>query len=104
GALDHQERAEPLACAQAGVAHGVEQPGWPGQFVVRQGLAEKLIEQAFSVLRDLIEPILELRCSVHIIPTSVCGRLSRRSAAISPVLNHPFQRALGALSYRFSRT
>jgi hypothetical protein len=32
-----------------------------------------LIEQAFGVLRDLIEPILELRSSVHIIPTSVAA-------------------------------
>src|SRR6266545_2356208 len=71
--LDHQERAEPLARAEACIAHGVEEPGRPGQFIARQGLAEKLIEQAFSVLRDLVEPILELRCRVHIIPTSVAA-------------------------------
>src|SRR4029077_5036816 len=73
GALDHQKWAEPLARAEARIAHGVEQARRPGQFVARQSAAEKLIEQAFGVLRNLIEPILELRCSVHIIPTNVAA-------------------------------
>src|SRR5262249_53998333 len=73
-----------------------EQAGRPGQFVARQGLAEKLIKQTFSVLRDLVKPILELPRSVHIIPTSFAADLSRRSAAISPALTPPVDGALDA--------
>jgi len=63
-----------------------------------------LIEQDFSVLGDLVEPILELRSSVHIIPTSVAadclGGLPQFRQSSS---THPARR-FGDLSYRFSRT
>jgi hypothetical protein len=63
-----------------------------------------LIEQAFGVLRDLVEPILELRCSVHIIPTSVAadclGNLSQfRQSSSTRSAGRP-----GTLFNRFSRT
>jgi len=53
----------------------------------------KVIEQASASFRNLIEPILELRSSVHIIPTSVAADCLGNLAAISPVLK---PRAAGA--------
>ena len=32
-AFDHQKRPQPFAAAEAGIAHGLDQPFWPGDFV-----------------------------------------------------------------------
>src|SRR5262249_22644782 len=87
--LDHKERAEALAGAEARIAHGVEQARRPGKLIADRRLAEQLVEQPFRVLRNLVEALLALRCRVHTVPARYSGRLSMRSAAISPAPNLP---------------
>ena len=81
-AFDHQERTETLAGAQAGVAHGVEQPGRPADLLAQQRAAEQPVEQRLGILRDLVETVLELRRRVHFVlmVKGPSGRLSIRGA------------------------
>src|SRR5262249_56082618 len=59
------------------------------QLMAERRGAEQLVEQPLRVLRDLVEALLELRCRVHTVPARYSGRLSMRSAAISPAPNVP---------------
>ena len=81
-AFHHQERTETLAGAQAGVAHGLEQPGRPADLPAQQRGAEQPVEQRLGVLRDLVETVLELRRRVHsiLMVKGPSGRLSIRGA------------------------
>ena len=64
-AFDHQERAEPLAAAEARIAHGVEQPRRPGPLAVDRGRRQQLVQERFRLFGDLTEAILEQRLDVH---------------------------------------
>ena len=44
GGLDHEKRPQPFAAAEAGIAHGVEEMGGPGDFAGEKFWREQLVE------------------------------------------------------------
>ena len=71
GRFHHQEGPQPLAAAEAHIAHGIEQARRPGLFAVRRWRRKQAIEQGFSVVGDLTEAILKDRLDVHVFLHSV---------------------------------
>ncbi len=63
GTLDHQERAQPLAAAERGIAHGVHQPLRAGDLVGLELVRQKPAQQGFGVLRGLVEALGEIEGS-----------------------------------------
>ncbi len=54
-AFDDQERPEPLAAAEAGIAHGLEQPRRPARFARAGRCRQQPVEQDLDVGGDRIE-------------------------------------------------
>ena len=54
-ALDHQKRPQPLAAAEARIAHGVHQPLRPRDLVGQQRIGQQLRQQGFGILRGLVQ-------------------------------------------------
>src|SRR5216684_2256106 len=63
-AFDHEKRAEPLAAAEARIAHGVEQASRAGTLARNRAEAKKSIEKSFGQRRNLAEARLEQRAAV----------------------------------------
>ncbi|MGY3449453.1 hypothetical protein ACVILH_001795 [Bradyrhizobium sp. USDA 4353] len=59
-ALDHQEWAQPLAAAEAGIAHRVDQPLRTGDLVGQGRIGQELAEQRFGLLRGLVQALGEV--------------------------------------------
>ena len=58
--LDHQERPQPLAAAEARVAHGLHQAFRPRDFIGQNGVGQQLPEQGFGVLRGSVQSFREV--------------------------------------------
>ena len=59
-ALDHQKRPQPLAAAEAGIAHGVHQPLRPRDLVGQQRVGQQFRQQGFGLLRGLVQAFGEI--------------------------------------------
>ena len=55
-ALDHQERPQPFSAAEARIAHRVDQPLRPRDFVGQQRIGQQLRQQGFGILRGAVQP------------------------------------------------
>ena len=64
-ALDHQERPEALAAAEAHIAHGLEQSRRARALALDRRRRQQAVEQGLGVLRDLPEAVLEHRFDIH---------------------------------------
>src|ERR1700694_6024592 len=63
-AFDHEKRPEPLAAAEACMAHGLQQARRAGTLAGNRIGAEKLFEKPFRGRRDLAQARHELRAAV----------------------------------------
>ena len=87
-ALDHQKRAQPLAAAEARIAHGVDQPLRPRDLVGQERVGQQLGQQRFGVLGGLVEALGEVgrwqyRSSLRMAPESNSAGQSFMAAASS---------------------
>src|SRR4029079_3603417 len=76
-----------LARAEAGMAHGVEQPPRPAEFLAQRPGTQEPVQQGLAVLRSLIEAVLKLRRRRHaILAVDVVARpvYARRAIFSSP--------------------
>ena len=71
-ALDHQERPQPLAAAEARIAHRLHQPLRPGDLVGQQRIGQQSCQQRFGILRGLVQALGKI------------GRWRCRSSRIAP--------------------
>jgi hypothetical protein len=59
-AFDHQERPQPFAAAEAGIAHRVHQPFRPRDLVGQKRVGKKLPQQRLGILRGLVQSLGEV--------------------------------------------
>ena len=67
GAFDHQKRPQPLAAAEARIAHGVHQPLRPRDFVGQQRVGQQLRQQRFGVFGGLVQPFRKVGGEVPVV-------------------------------------
>ncbi len=61
-ALDHQERPQPLAAVEAGIAHRVHQPLRPGDLIGQHVVRQQFGQQGFGIVSGLVQTFGEIGC------------------------------------------